>query len=338
MGKSVWTYYALCRWLAGKQSFVWTLDDSDESKDRVPEHLVSPGTHHYVIFSTSSRISRWSRLNKTMHNVVIVTNQWTIDEIVWTCGANACLSGRKKNDHDHVSELFDDFVPTPRICLNLSIDDELLKFYKLNVVKALMDMEIEDLERIFLASAFLDMDMISRKLCLLRRDGWIPPVCHLPDHTIYSVQTCAANPSQDRTMQCRLYRQLSLNSQTRAAAGVFFEAVGQYKLQERVNLNCIPMVKLSGAKTDSGSRPQWHSCHIFLQNTAAHHAALNQWLSIDIKPSAVEEFSDNRPMSSIYLNSPINQHGLVYSARHRWCHFPSDCNRQAPPYSRRLLR
>ncbi|KAK2462507.1 hypothetical protein APHAL10511_005477 [Amanita phalloides] len=102
IGKSVWIYYALRRRLAERkpviwyldqtrylfveegvykvpdefkashfQVFIWTLVDSDEAKDGVPNHLVTRHTRHSVIYCTSPSRDRWSRLHKTVHNTIV---------------------------------------------------------------------------------------------------------------------------------------------------------------------------------------------------------------------------------------------------------------------------
>src|SRR5258707_5261996 len=112
-GKSVWIYYALRRRLAeGKpviwycnerrylfvdtgvfevpinfpcsqfEPFIWTLVDSDEGHDGVPKFLVLQGTMQFVIFTTSPRLQRWSRLHKTTDFTRAIMNPWTINEIL----------------------------------------------------------------------------------------------------------------------------------------------------------------------------------------------------------------------------------------------------------------
>ena len=111
-GKSVWVLYALRRRLAEQKpiiwyrnkncylfvedgvyqapesfnqstfrSFVWTLVDSDEAVAGVPERLVTHGTRMFVIYTTSPRQERWSRLHKTVRTIRVIMNPWTRGEI-----------------------------------------------------------------------------------------------------------------------------------------------------------------------------------------------------------------------------------------------------------------
>ena len=110
-GKSIWIYYALRRRLAERKPviwyfrktrylfveegvykvpdkfhdfevFVWTLVDSDDAKDGVPENLVMQDTRHFVIYCTFPSQDRWSRLHKTVRNAIIIMNPWKSKEIL----------------------------------------------------------------------------------------------------------------------------------------------------------------------------------------------------------------------------------------------------------------
>jgi hypothetical protein len=112
-GKSIWLYYALCRCLEEKRPvfwryqlqpyifveegvydmgkeflkasytpFVWTLIDSDESKDGVPGAFVPPSSPFFVIYASSPAEHRWARVHKTVsHPNVVVMNPWSRSEI-----------------------------------------------------------------------------------------------------------------------------------------------------------------------------------------------------------------------------------------------------------------
>jgi len=62
--------------------FVWTLVDSDFSKDGVPENLVMRNTRHFVIYCTSPNRDRWSRLHKTVRDHTFIMNPWKSKEIL----------------------------------------------------------------------------------------------------------------------------------------------------------------------------------------------------------------------------------------------------------------
>jgi hypothetical protein len=60
---------------------VWTLVDSDENKEGVPPRLVPQGTRLFVVYVTSPATDRWSRMNKTTRNVLVIMNPWGRREI-----------------------------------------------------------------------------------------------------------------------------------------------------------------------------------------------------------------------------------------------------------------
>ena len=111
VGKSIWIYYALRRRLADRKPviwyycktcylfveegvyvvpdkfndfevFVWTLVDSDGAEGGVPENLVIQHTRHFVIYCTSPRRDRWSRLHKTVDDHILIMNPWKSKEIL----------------------------------------------------------------------------------------------------------------------------------------------------------------------------------------------------------------------------------------------------------------
>ena len=64
------------------QAFVWTLVDSDDSKDGVPEDLVTHNTRHFLIYCTSPSQERWRRLHKTVSEEIVIMNPWKSKEIL----------------------------------------------------------------------------------------------------------------------------------------------------------------------------------------------------------------------------------------------------------------
>jgi hypothetical protein len=64
------------------ETFVWTLVNSDETKEGVPPYLVTHGTGLYVIYATPPCNERWSRLHKTVRTITIIMNPWTRAEIL----------------------------------------------------------------------------------------------------------------------------------------------------------------------------------------------------------------------------------------------------------------
>ena len=69
----------------GKTSFytiLWTLVDSDESKEGFPDDLIVHGTRLFVIYATSPCKKRWERMTKTVMKITLIMNPWTRKEIL----------------------------------------------------------------------------------------------------------------------------------------------------------------------------------------------------------------------------------------------------------------
>jgi hypothetical protein len=60
---------------------VWTLIDSDHSKDGIPDQFIDQNMSFFVIYATSPARERWSRLHKFYTLEVVVMNPWTRGEI-----------------------------------------------------------------------------------------------------------------------------------------------------------------------------------------------------------------------------------------------------------------
>ncbi|KAF8493664.1 hypothetical protein F5888DRAFT_714950 [Russula emetica] len=60
---------------------VWTLIDSDQSKDGIPDQFIDHNMPFFVIYATSPARERWSRLHKSYTLEVVVMNPWTRGEI-----------------------------------------------------------------------------------------------------------------------------------------------------------------------------------------------------------------------------------------------------------------
>ena len=56
---------------------IWTLVDSADSDGGPPVRLISHGTQHFVIYTTSPTPSRWNRIHQTMLQTICVMNPWT---------------------------------------------------------------------------------------------------------------------------------------------------------------------------------------------------------------------------------------------------------------------
>jgi len=61
-----------------------------------------------------------------------------------------------------------------------------------------------------------------------------------------------------------MYKRFTKARDSRAVAGIAFEAAGQVRLQDGIELELLPMVHLPRSRV--GSLPQWYSSHLLLRN------------------------------------------------------------------------
>ena len=61
---------------------IWTLVDSADGPSGPPIGLISHGTQHFVLYTTSPTPSGWDKIHQTMLRAVCVMNPWTKAEIL----------------------------------------------------------------------------------------------------------------------------------------------------------------------------------------------------------------------------------------------------------------
>ncbi|KIM80660.1 hypothetical protein PILCRDRAFT_822388 [Piloderma croceum F 1598] len=142
--------------------YVWALVDADETTSGIPEGLIARFTRLLTIYSTSPDRSRWARVHKTVDERVLVMNPWTRKEI-----HRAAPLRLTDPDLDLIDELFDELGPVPRLCIDF--DEDKLEDYKKDLKKVLGNITIDNLEELADAGDSLQMNVISHKVCLIRR-------------------------------------------------------------------------------------------------------------------------------------------------------------------------
>jgi hypothetical protein len=102
----------------------------------------------------------------------------------------------------------------------------------------------------------------------------------------------------ERREQLRIYKRFAKTRDSRAVAGIAFEAAGQVMLQDGMDLELLPMVNLPWRRGDS--LPQWYSSHILLRNEELERLRQNAFgraLTIQVRPSRIIEYADDGPLS-----------------------------------------
>ena len=224
-----------------------------------------------------------------------------------------------RTNESRTNEIFDQFGPIPRLCIDYQIDPEAMDLYERELNTAISETTSAKLETLIktASSANLGADSVSHKIALLNRQlsdkvrsqGVVIPI------TPY-IQSRLSNRFRDlgRREHLRLYEAFANVPEGRRMAGVFFEALAQRALQVGITLELVPMVKLDRAPR---GLPQWHSSHEFLANLQLEQRrqdALIGRFNIDIKPIRTEEFSNKKPLSLardvMYVPEAKNQEAL----------------------------
>ncbi|KAF8310229.1 hypothetical protein F5887DRAFT_1067704 [Amanita rubescens] len=319
IGKSVWVYYVLRRRLAERKAviwyregscllfveegvyrsphnfspsffhkFVWTVVDSDESKEGIQSNLVPHGTRLFMIYSTSPSKERWKRLHKTVSVMNIIMNPWTRTEISYAASIRGIA------DHAGINDVYDRFGPVPRLCIDIFGKTDQFEYYKMDVCKAISNITLEYLARVFEEASSLRPDDISHKICLITRKD---------RNNVASVPI--------RQDQIRLYKRFEKVPGSRGLAGILFEAVAQNSLGDGMQLDLIRMVRKSDPQP--GGQPQWHSSHLHIADPTLEgfrREAITQGTKILLDPSQVLEY-DEGGLESITSNVYyVHQHGI----------------------------
>jgi hypothetical protein len=190
--------------------------------------------------------------------------------------------------------------------------------YKRDVEKEIKALTTHKLEQLIEDSSSLTMDATSHKLCLIHRlvreDVYSRPMV---SPITSSVQSRLANRFRtlERKEQIRLYKLFSKVLDSRATAGIFFEAAGQRRIQDGATLEFVPMVRLTSSR--SGTNPRWYSSHILLRNAsleASRQQALQGRQFLLIPQCSPIEYTDDGPSSItpnvIYVPELTNQVAL----------------------------
>lgn len=207
---------------------------------------------------------------------------------------------RKFTDYD-IYEIFDQFAPTPRVCLDYQNHPKELDAYKKDVAQAIETIDISNIASLFTTAESLSMDAASHKICLIRRaqedDVASHPVVAVITPTIHSRLAVQFHDLQ-QDEQIRLYHHFANVSDSRRVAGLIYESFAQRKLQKGFVISLFPMVKLGKAR--QRALPQYYSSHVELANSdleRLRQEALEKVYGVEIKPVTHEVFTDKGPSS-----------------------------------------
>ncbi|KAH8996620.1 hypothetical protein EDB92DRAFT_1793737 [Lactarius akahatsu] len=312
IGKSYWLTYALCRrlteggpviWFRSAKRYlfvdegvfvvppdypstdfktrIWTLVDADD-KDGIPDCLAAlQETNHLIISSSSPKSSRWKLLTRSTLCSVAYMNPWKREEI----SKAGVIHGLSAND-PRIDEMYDQYGPTPRICLESVCTKAIFAAHKNRLDSTLRKLSVEKLENMAFDTVNSSLDDESYTLILvtrLPRDGddddkfaysRVEPITHMIKLKIRNQLR-----TETRAARIRLYKTFTNVEGTRRIAGVVYESLAQEILEKKIALKLVPMIKMElsefGRKLNI---PRWHSNH----GVGANRSLV---LPIDITPT-----------------------------------------------------
>ncbi|KAM6503263.1 hypothetical protein JOM56_000206 [Amanita muscaria] len=289
---------------------VWTLVDSDQDRDGVPATLVPHVTNLFVMYVTSPAVERWSRLGNTKQPIVVIMNPWGRREMqrAFFCPAqfmlitqcrtfSARLSRLEGITETHVNEMFDQLGPVARLCIKWTSDP--LAQYRNELHHAISKITADDIKKLTIEACGLTMDAVSDKICLLRRqkrDEVFSQAVVAPITDYIKTRLSNQFRKLERAEQIRLYQFFEKRPELRRTAGIFYEAIIQSRLRKGMHLELvpIPIVKLEKGE-GSKTLPRWYPSHTVLCNPlleAARQQALDQQISVEIRPKTTVEYTD----------------------------------------------
>jgi hypothetical protein len=162
---------------------VWTLIDSDEYKNGVPEDFVPHNTPFFVVYVTSFERDRWSRMHRTTSDVVAIMNPWTRGEMhrAWVtfynvqCHAHATSTFSSAElcpmelDPKTIDDAYNQLGPIPHLCLDTAFQPLQLTAYMNDLHRVTEHMTLQSLKESLHKVRDWNMDDVSRKVCLIKR-------------------------------------------------------------------------------------------------------------------------------------------------------------------------
>ncbi|KAH9172639.1 hypothetical protein EDB89DRAFT_2229267 [Lactarius sanguifluus] len=243
---------------------IWTFIDADDSNDGIPDYLAPHRSKHLIILSSSPKSSRWKLLTKTTQCSTAIMDPWTREEI-----SQAAVTRGLTASDPRIDEMYHQYGPTPRICLDFLFNEALLFAHEACYESALGRLSLQKLGYIASENVNSGMDDESHNLVLVTRllvdgdgDGKFSRSRLEPITRMVKLKLRDQLRKETRAARIGLYKSLANAEGTRRIAGVVYESLAQEMLEEKIALKLVPMVKRELSK--SGRRlkfPRWLSDH-----------------------------------------------------------------------------
>ena len=125
----------------------------------------------------------------------------------------------------------------------------------------------------------LAMDELSHEICIISHEDrdfvQSAPIVALASGLIASGLATQFQKVQ-RKEQIHVYHLLERHPQSKSVAGVMYEAMVQSRLQYRMPLDLIPMVRQDASGKDKAQQPRWYSSHMHIHGEALEESRLDK--------------------------------------------------------------
>ncbi len=162
-----------------------------------------------------------------------------------------------------MNNTFDQFGPTPRLCLDLASMPTDLVWYQATVRSALQQLGLRRLQELAYKVGDLGSDDISHHVCLVMREDRDEinsgPIIKLITDNIQS-RLAITLRGHTAHKQIDWYHVFARNPTARGLGGHLFEAFCQRRFQTQINIKYVPMVRLDSGD-DRARKPKWHTSH-----------------------------------------------------------------------------
>ena len=233
-------------------------------------------------------------------------------------------------DHAGINDVYDRFGPVPRLCIDIFGEADQFWQYQVDVHKAISNITLEQLARLFEDASSLRPDDVSHKICLISREDKnklaSPPIASPITSSIKTRLAGQIRKLERQDQLIRLYKRFEKVPDSKGLAGILFEAAAQNSLGDGMHLDLIPMVRRSDPQP--GGQPQWHSSHLPIADLTLEgfrQEAIKQGTTILIDPSLVLEYDEGglesiasnvyyvpKLTNTVALDSFILQDGCLY--------------------------
>jgi hypothetical protein len=164
-------------------------------------------------------------------------------------------------ERTHAKEVFLEYGPTPRLCIDLVLTPPRLDEFRNERTRAIANLKLDTL--ITAAELGEDLDMrLSRSILLIKRKN----VDDLHEFTIEPMSLSVKRllqrqlkqlATKEKKERLQTYLRLAKSYDLMILAAIVFESLAQLQLQERVALNLVPMVKVPALQSRENAK--WQS-------------------------------------------------------------------------------